>query len=136
MNHSAGSTTDIENKILTAKDEYLNKLNEILSYIKGSRIEQTELQVKQNELHSKAVKYFNLFERSISEGTARFEKDDSYRDNKVNDAINVANTIVKYWKMLKGFKKKYNTTVPRPSERAYSTIQRFIKIHEPEESKN
>ena len=85
---------------------------------------------------SKGSNYFSLFNRSISEyGLKYFKQDQNIRNSKINDAIDLSHTIIKYWNLLKSLENEYDLRIPKPTQRAYSTIQLFIREFEPDEAK-
>jgi hypothetical protein len=132
---SKANITEFEDAIVVAKQEFSEKFKDMLTLVKNPQVNESLIQEALNELHSKAVNYFDLFGRSITEyGLENFKLDKNIRDSKCNDAVNIANSIIKYWKLLSKINKNFNIIPPKASERAYSTIQLFIKTFDSEKA--
>jgi len=125
-----------EDAIEKAKNDFYIELKNFLKLINDNTNDSTLIQKGINELHSKAISYFNLFERSINEyGLPFYEQNTNIKNSKLDDAINLSNSIQKYWTVLKKIKSKTGIIIPRPSERAYCSIQMFIQKFEPKKAK-
>ena len=127
---------DIEESIIKAKDDFFLEFKKMLSLVRQADITSIQIRDELTNLNSLGVKYLNLFERSISEyGIEKFKCNDNVRNSKIDDSVNILNTIVKYWKLLNQLKDKYQILIPEPSERAYSSTQVFLKTFDPEKAK-
>lgn len=123
---------DFEDAIYLAKEDFFNSFNKTL--ISVTNIEEERIiQEGLNEFHSKAIKFFNLFERSINEyGLDHFNLNDDIRIRKVEDAINIANAIADYWELLNNkipTIKKYSLITPIIPKKAYGSLQRFLNTY-------
>lgn len=130
------SISDFEDKIASAKEEFFESFKEMLELVKSPEVTTQLVQEKLTELHAKGVTFFSLFGRSLNEyGLDNFATNPNIRNSKIDDAIHVSNTILKYWSLLNSLKEKYDILIPKPSERAYGSIQLFLKTFEKEKSK-
>lgn len=122
------SITDFEDAINKAKEEFLEAFKTASAQIQSNQLTHQDLTQQVTNLHGYAVRFFNLFGRSINEyNNKAFHYNTNIRNSKLDDAINISNTIVKYWGLLQLIHVKYGILIPKPSERAYYTIQLFIK---------
>jgi hypothetical protein len=83
-------------------------------------------------LHSSGVNYFNEFERTLDEYSLPeicLSKDIINR--KVEDTINIIETIIYHWNLIKKLCSMCKTDCPKPSPTAYASIQRVIKRFSP-----
>ena len=127
---------EFEDAILKAKEDFFDEFKLMLALVRKKDSGKNQIQDRLTELHSKAVKFFNLFSRSLNEyGIENFKHNENIRNSKIDDAINISNTILKYWKLINSLKEKYQILPPKPSERAYSSIQLFIKTFDKEAAK-
>lgn len=123
--------TDFENSIASAKDEFFEQFKIMLDLVKDEETTSEQVRDCLTDLHNKGANYFNLFGRSITEyGLENYKLNVNIRNSKIDDSINISNTIVKYWGLLKSLKEKYEISAPKPGERAYSSIQLFLKTYE------
>ena len=123
-----GSIPEFEDAISEAKGKFFEEFKLMLQLVRKSETDKSQVQDRLTELHSKGVKFFNLFSRSLNEyGLENFKHNENIRNSKIDDSINISNTILKYWKLIKSLKEKYSIIPPKPSERAYSSIQLFLK---------
>lgn len=128
--------SDFEDSIADAKAKFFESFKEMLDLVKSTDATSQLVQDKLTELHSKGVYFFNLFGRSLNEyGLEYFAHNQNIRNSKIDDAINISNTIIKYWKLLNSLKRKYNILIPKPSERAYGSIQLFLQTFEKNKAK-
>lgn len=119
---------DFEDAISKSKSEFFEEFKLMLKLVKESETDKSQVQDRLTELHSKGVNFFNLFSRSLNEyGLENFKHNENIRNSKIDDSINISNTILKYWNLINSLKEKYQIIPPKPSERAYSSIQLFIK---------
>lgn len=133
---SKTTISDFEDQISEAKDQFFERFKVMLDLVQNERSTSFDIRKELTNLHNKGNKYFSLFDRSISEyGLKYFKLDQNIRNSKINDAIDLSQTIIKYWNLLKSLENKYDIKVPKPTQRAYSTIQLFIREFEPDEAK-
>lgn len=129
--------SEFEDKILVAKDNFLDEFKNILNLVKINKTDSSQVQEALTNLHARGVKYFDLFGRSITEyGIKDYKHNKNIRNSKIDDTVNILNTILRYWNFLKNLKENFDIITPNPSERAYSSIQLFIKNFEPEKAKD
>lgn len=128
--------TDFEDSIETARNEFITRTNATLQLLKVEGTTAGDVQNHLNDLHTSAVNYFGIFSRSLNEySTSSFESNPNIIKSKIDDAVVISNTIIKHWSSLKYYKDKYQVTIPKPSKRAYSTIQAFISKYDKKEAK-
>ncbi|NAY93014.1 hypothetical protein GTQ34_13905 [Muricauda sp. JGD-17] len=127
------SITDFEDAIDLAKDNFAKQSRHLLNTIKTNpSIDDVRNEV--NELNGKATRFFHLFQRSLNEYfTGTYEVDQNILNSKIDDSINVSYSIVNYHRLVHSISEKYLFEPPIPAEMAYSSIQRFIKTHAPDE---
>ncbi|WP_028873633.1 hypothetical protein [Psychroserpens burtonensis] len=129
--------TDFEDEISVARNEFRLQTKNILSYLKSDDIIKSEVQERLNDLHTSAVDYFGMFSRSINEySTTSFDSNSNIIKSKVDDAISISTTINKHWQSLELYKLKYDVIIPKPSKKAYSSIQAFISKYDKDEAKS
>jgi hypothetical protein len=127
---------DFEDAISKAKEDFFHEFKLMLVLVKKTETNKSQIQDRLTELHFKGVKFFNLFSRSLNEyGIENFKHNENIRNSKIDDSINILNTILKYWKLINSLKEKYQILPPKPSERAYSSIQLFLKTFDKEAAK-
>jgi hypothetical protein len=81
-----------------------------------------------NAFHGAGVKFFNAFDRSVDEySLPEFQITQDIINRKGEDALNIVDTIIGHWKVLRGFCTKYSLVVPTPSQTSYASLQRVIK---------
>ncbi len=131
---SKENISNFEDDIANAKFEFRKHLRSTLELSNTSPTPK-QIRDKLTDLHFKAVDFFNIFGRSTTEYRLnKFSATDEIILSKIDDAINVSNTIIKYWKLLIYLSEKHKIKIPKPAERSYSNIQRFIKEFEPEKA--
>ncbi len=128
--------SDFEDQISEAKDQFFEGFKVMLDLVQNKQSTSSDIRKELTNLHNKGSNYFSLFNRSISEyGLKYFKQDQNIRNSKINDAIDLSHTIIKYWNLLKSLENEYDLRIPKPTQRAYSTIQLFIREFEPDEAK-
>lgn len=121
------SIVEFEDRIDEAKNQYLEALALTLKLLKENpSIE--EISANATNTHQKAVRYFNLFERSVSEyGLDEYQLNEDKRVSKMEDAVSIAKLILSHWKLMEELKIQYpEITAPRPTALAYSNIQSLL----------
>jgi hypothetical protein len=132
---SKKTISDFEDDISEAKTKFFEQLKAMLLLVRNSSAESTQIQDALTDLHSQSVAYFNLFDRSINEYSLEyFHSNQDILNGKINDAIIISNTIIKYWELLQSLQDKFKIKSPQPSERAFSNTQVFIKTFEPDKA--
>lgn len=121
-----------EKEITAKQNEFFNALKTLLTLTK-SDASPDEIRQKLTDVNHKASAFFDKFQQSLNLYSLEdYDANDNIQDSKIDESINIAYTIKKYWETLKNLKDKHQITIPKPSKRAYSTLQRFIKTYEPE----
>ena len=130
------SISDYSNEISKAKENFRIQEKEILILVRNINSTEIDIQDKLTELHSTAVKYFGLVEQSISQFSFfKYLFNKNIKNAKLDEAITVANTIIKYWKLIDTLNNKFsNITKIKVSEKAYYTIQSYIATYENKEN--
>lgn len=122
----------MEDKLDELYLEYKNSLKKVVEYLREKQDENNSQDLL-NEFHSKGVEYFNCFERTIDEyGLPEISLNKDVKTRKVEDTINIIETILKHWKTIEVFCNKFNLIKPKPSRTAYASIQRVIKKFKPD----
>ncbi|MHA1381760.1 MAG: hypothetical protein ACTSRG_25605 [Candidatus Helarchaeota archaeon] len=86
-----------------------------------------------SKVHTSAVRYFNAFERTLDEYTLpSTEITKEIKTRKAEDTLNMTDTILQYWGMIKRFCLKYDLNTLKPSATAYASIQRVLKHFYPD----
>ncbi|MEZ4874757.1 MAG: hypothetical protein R2793_04735 [Flavobacteriaceae bacterium] len=125
--------TDFEDAIAQAKQEFSEEFKQLLQLVKQPSATQEQVQEAVTELHQKGVAFVDLFSRSLNEyGTQQFKHNPNIRNSKRDDAVNLSNTLLKYWKLIRSLQGDFDILPPKPSERAYSSIQSFLKTFDTE----
>lgn len=131
---SKPTITEFENLIEAKRIEYVVCLQATLALL-NTPTTSNKAQIQMNELHSKGVSFFNLFERSIDEyGLPYFELNIDTKNRKIEDAIGLVDVIVNHWNTLTLLSENFSITCPTPSENAYSSIQRLLKYFKNEKT--
>lgn len=123
--------TEFENLIEVERKKYYDCLNDTLELLQGFP-NQTQVLNQISLLHNSGVTFFNLFERSIDEyGLSYFELNIDTKNRKIEDAINIVDTIIYHWTTLRMIANKFSVLCPTVSQISYSSIQRLVKHFEP-----
>ncbi|MEF3077400.1 transthyretin-like family protein [Winogradskyella poriferorum] len=126
---------DFDEDLAQAKEDFFREFKNMLSLVKSTDTTSAKIQICLTDLHSKGVKYFNVFSLSLNALCKKKSYGQEIRDSKVDDTINISNTIIKYWKLINSLEEKFQIRKPIPSERAYSNIQVFLKTFDSEAAK-
>lgn len=126
--------SDFENSLEAKRKLYTDCLNLTLALV-HQNASTMEIQKNMNELHSKAVQYINLFERSIDEyGLSLYELNEDTKNRKIEDSISIVDMIIYHWTTIRMLSEKYKITCPEPSPTSYSSIQRLLKYFQKDKS--
>jgi len=121
-----------EKEITQKQNDFFKSLKALL-VLTQSDVAPDKIRMELTDVNQKASAFFDKFQQSLNlYSLEEYEANDNIQDSKVDESINVAHTIKKYWETLNNLKEKHKITIPKPSKRAYSTLQRFIKTFEPE----
>ncbi len=115
-----------EEKIELFKKEYKNTLNQKLEELKGNVSKDKANEIKK-AIHDKGVDFFNFFEKSLD----IYNSDDpliteDYKNKKYEDVLNIIDTIIKHWQVIRTIDEKFGLVKTVPSRNAYGAIQRSI----------
>ncbi|NNF34005.1 MAG: hypothetical protein HKN68_07845, partial [Saprospiraceae bacterium] len=121
-----------EKEITAKQNDFFDSLKALLLLTK-TEASADEIRLKLTDVNHKASAFFDKFQQSLNLYSLEdYDANDNIQDSKIDESINIAHTIKKYWETLNNLKGKHQITIPKPSKRAYSTLQRFIKTFEPE----
>ncbi|PDZ24604.1 hypothetical protein [Bacillus cereus] len=117
-----------EDNLEELKESYMIVMRKLLQNGTKSKNNQKLL----DDFHNAGVKYFNAFERTLDEYSLdEISLSDDIVNRKIEDTINIIDTICTHWKCVKKFAEKYKLVSPSPSPTIYASIQRVIKKFDP-----
>lgn len=123
------SVTDYENELEELKKKLFLSTKKIIEKSTKGRVTQGEL----DSFHQCGVELFNKFERSLDEyGDKEYPINNNSAIRKVEDCINISETICCHWKAIRKIASNNNLFVAYPQETSYASIQRVIKERKPE----
>ncbi len=129
------NATGSNNRIEAAKKAFIEQFKLLLSAVQ-TNVDANAIHHIITDVHTKAIKFFTFFEKSIAEqGLKRADTDENTINAKIDEAVKISNTILKYWKLLRLLGNTYDIRVPEPSERAHSALQAFLKTYNEEKAK-
>lgn len=115
-----------EKELKEFKNIFYDALNNLLKLQKENKL--TDAQDALNQVHRKAVDYFNEFDSHMDDiASEKYKINDDQRNRKPTDAINHLKVIFNYWAFVKEFCHAHQLTMIVPSETAYSSIQLLIR---------
>ncbi len=121
-----------EDKLDELKDHYYKGLNNTIESIKSEQIKDNIAKMV-SEMHHSGVLFFNSFERTLDEySLPEINVSKDVINRKVEDTVNMIETILSHWKTVYALSDKYALNRPKPSQTAYASIQRVIKKFRPE----
>lgn len=120
-----------EDKLSQLKDIHQKQLQKTLKSINKKDIKDAYSIV--HELHTSGANYFNEFERTLDEySLPGIEISKDIINRKVEDTLNIIDTIFYHWNAVRMFCEKYSIEEIIPSSTSYATLQRIIKLFKPE----
>lgn len=132
---SQKSIINFEGQLKLKYKDFTVQLKEAIEALSNEDIDAVSVQKLVNDIDEKSNDYFEHFELSIIDYDQKyFEKNKNILSLKIDSTVNNLNSIINYWKIMNKFKDKYDIILEPPSERAYSTMQRFLKAFDPEKS--
>lgn len=119
-----------EDNLDNLKKKHKKKTRNILNLLKNNEPVDNKIIL---DLHDSAVVYFNAFERTLDEYSLQdIELSDDVITRKVEDTINMVDTIITHWKTIQLICNKFSLPQIEPSCTSYATIQRVIKRFKPD----
>lgn len=130
------SHLEYEEEIKKKKDTLQKSLQELLNYMDEEKIDISILQKYIEKSNKSSSEFFTYYEDTLLQYDMIFFHDyPNTLKMKEDSTVNILNTILKFWRIMDLIKSKYDIVVPKPSERAYSTMQRFLTRFDKEKSK-